>query len=585
MNTARRIVRRCDSGPVEFPGLHPVLARVFRARQVSSAGELDHSLEHLLPPGGLLGIDGAAALLEKHLRNGSRILIVADYDADGATACAVLMRALRAFGARNVQYLVPNRFEYGYGLTPEIVALGAQRESALIVTVDNGISSIAGVRAARESGMEVLITDHHLPGETLPFADAIVNPNQPGDSFGSKVIAGVGVAFYVMLQLRARLRVNGWFEEQDLAEPNLARLLDLVALGTVADVVPLDRNNRILVAQGLMRLNTGSGCAGIRALLEVGGRRAGQLTAADLGFVVGPRLNAAGRLEDMSLGIECLLTDDDTAAMEMARALDRLNRERRSIESSMQQQALEAVETAHVNEQDVPSGLCLFDETWHQGVIGLVASRLKERFQRPVIAFAPGSEPDELKGSARSVPELHIRDCLDTIAARHPGLLVKFGGHAMAAGLSLRRVDLDRFRAAFAEEVENQRREDSVPGALFTDGELGMADFTLDLAQALRRAGPWGQGFPEPLFDGVFTVIAQRTVGERHLKFSLRTEDDGRTLEAIAFNAGERGPALTGTRVRAAYRLDVNEYRGTRSLQLVIEHFTSEFAVDVRITG
>lgn len=584
MTTNRRIVRRTDPGGGKFSGLHPVLARVLRNRSVFSDEGFNHSLEYLLAPDGLLGIDEAAGLLEKHLRSNSRILIVADYDADGASACAVLMRALRAFGARDVQYLVPNRFEYGYGLTPEIVALGAKRAPALIVTVDNGISSIAGVHAARERGIEVLITDHHLPGETLPAAHAIVNPNQPGDQFASKALAGVGVAFYVMLQLRARLRLQGWFTQTQRPEPNLARLLDLVALGTVADVVPLDRNNRILVAAGLARLNADSGCAGIRALLAVGGRRAGRLTTADLGFVVGPRLNAAGRLEDMSLGIECLLADDDETAMTMARELDRLNRERRAIEATMHQQALDVVESRQLQENDMPRGLCLFDETWHQGVIGLVASRMKDRIQRPVIAFAPAPEQGELKGSARSVPGLHIRDCLDTIAARHPGLLVKFGGHAMAAGLSLRRDDLQRFQLAFSDEVARQLQDDSMQGVLLTDGALGAGDFTLDLAQLLRGAAPWGQGFPEPVFDGTFTVVSRRTVGERHVKLGLLANEGTSSLEAIAFNAAG-SEVREGARVHAAYRLDVNEYRGTRSLQLVLEYFAAEPSATNAATG
>jgi len=561
--------------------MHPVLARVLRAREVFDAGELNHSLERLLAPAGLLGMDAATALLERHLRSGGRILVVADYDADGASACALLMRALRALGARDLQYLVPNRFEYGYGLTPEIVALAAQRGPSLIVTVDNGISSLAGVRAARDQGIEVLITDHHLPGDKLPDANAIVNPNQPGDTFASKALAGVGVAFYVMLALRARLRAQGWFNSSDRPEPNLAQWLDLVALGTVADVVTLDRNNRILVAHGLARLNAGRGCAGVRALLAVGGRRVGALTTADLGFVVGPRVNAAGRLEDMSLGIECLLTDDDATATQMARELDRLNRERRSIELDMQQQALDAISARRFDEQEMPGGLCLFDDTWHQGVVGLVASRLKDRYQRPVIAFAPGSGSEELKGSARSVVGLHIRDCLDSIAARHPGLLTKFGGHAMAAGLSLRRNDFSRFQTAFEREVGRQLSGASCRGELLSDGELDEQDFTLDLAQSLRTAAPWGQGFPEPLFDGVFSVAAQRTVGERHLKLGLRGERGGKTHDAIAFNAADSGTFPVGTRLRVAYRLDINEYRGQRSLQLVVEHISEAMADEV----
>jgi single-stranded-DNA-specific exonuclease len=565
---SRQFLRREPARGSLPPGLHPVLARLYAARHVHRSDELDQSLERLLPPDGLKGIECASALLADAVRYSRRILIVADFDADGATSCALALRALRAMGAREVHYVVPNRFEYGYGLTPEIVAVAAQWRPDLLITVDNGISSVEGVRAAKHAGMRVLITDHHLPGAELPAADAIVNPNQPGDGFTSKMLAGVGVIFYVMLALRAQLRTQGWFAQPGLAEPNLARLLDLVALGTVADVVPLDHNNRVLVAQGLKRINQGQASAGIRALLNVAGRRPGRLGAADLGFAVAPRLNAAGRLTDMSLGIECLLTEDEGRAEEIARQLDSLNRERREIEAGMQTQALEAIDQLHLD-GILPHGLCLFDESWHQGVIGILAARIRERVHRPVIAFAPAGDA-ELKGSARSVPGLHIRDALDAVAARHPGLVTKFGGHAMAAGLTLPRAHFDRFRVAFAAEAAQHLSDDDLAGRVITDGELAADDLTLELAELLRDAGPWGQGFPEPLFDGVFEVAEQRVVGERHLKLRLST--GGRAVEAIAFGQVPAGNPPAWRRVRAAYRLDVNEFQGRRGLQLVIEY-------------
>ena len=582
---ARRIVRRVPaqadlSIASDVEGLHPVLARLYAARQVTSSAQLDHALERLLPPALLLGMDTAVPLLAAAVRNGRQILIVADFDADGATSCAVAVRALHAMGASAVKYVVPNRFEYGYGLTPEIVQVAAQYKPDLIITVDNGISSVEGVRAAKALGIQVLVTDHHLPGKELPMADAIVNPNQPGDSFPSKNLAGVGTIFYVMLALRAYLRATGYFTEKNIPEPNLAQLLDLVALGTVADVVPLDHNNRILVAQGLKRINStlaaGEGNAaqnrlsspGIRALLEVAGRKPGSLTASDLGFVVAPRLNAAGRLTDMSLGIECLLAKDEATAFEMARQLDTLNRERRHIEAGMQEQALAALDILHLD-GDLPHGLCLYDESWHQGVIGILASRIKERVHRPVIAFAKSNET-EIKGSARSVPGLHIRDALEAVATQHPGLLNNFGGHAMAAGLSLPRAHFERFRIAFADEVARHLSTDDLTGKVLTDGELAAADMTMELAQSLRAAGPWGQGFPEPMFDGHFEVLGSRVVGEKHLRLTLR-EPQGRSIEAIAFNRAALQPK-TGSRVEAAYRLDINSYQGKQTLQLVIEH-------------
>jgi single-stranded-DNA-specific exonuclease len=570
----KRIVQRTPAAALAAT-LPPVLQRIYAARQVTSSRELECSLEHLAAPAQLKDIDRAVALLYDALRARSRILIVADFDADGATSCAVAVRALRLLGAADVRYVVPNRFQYGYGLTPEIVAVAAQESPDLLITVDNGIASHEGVAAARALGMRVLITDHHLPGEHLPAANAIVNPNQPGCPFPSKHLAGVGVIFYVMLALRAHLREQGWFEQQwgrSEPEPQLAQLLDLVALGTVADVVPLDHHNRILVAQGLARINGGRACAGIHALLRVAGRTPGRLVASDLGFCVGPRLNAAGRLTDMSLGIACLLADDEALAAPIAAQLDGLNRERRALENDMQQQAWALLETLQTElAGGLPKGLCLFREDWHQGVIGILAGRLKDRLHRPVIAFAPGLE-GEIKGSARSVAGLHIRDALDAIATRHPGLLQKFGGHAMAAGMSLRREHFDDFRLAFDAEVGRHLSDDDLEGRILSDGPLAGDELALDTAEAIRHGGPWGQGFPEPVFDGRFDVLNRRVVGERHLKLVLRPAEGGRALDAIVFNFVIDGQVPSWKSVHAAYRLDVNEYQGQRALQLVVEH-------------
>lgn len=571
----KTIVRRAHDETIQDtlpPELHPVLRRALRARQVFSAQDLDRSTERLLSPSRLKDIDAATTLLQSALRARQRVLVVADFDTDGATSCALIVRALREMGAAHVDYIVPNRFEFGYGLTPEIVALAAQRDPDLIITVDNGISSVDGVAAAHARGIRVLITDHHLPGPVLPAADAIVNPNQPGDEFPSKNLAGVGVAFYLMAALRTCLRTASWFASKRIPEPNLAQWLDLVAVGTVADLVPLDPNNRILVAQGLARICGGRALEGIRALIAVAGRRVEQLSAADLGFCIAPRLNAAGRLSDMSHGIECLLCDDPSAALTMASELDSLNRERRAIETEMQNQALAAVESLRLDGVVLPSGLCLYDDGWHQGVIGLVASRIKEKFHRPVVAFAPGAA-GEIKGSARSIPGLHIRDVLDAVAARHPGLLSRFGGHAMAAGMTLPREHLERFREAFNEEVARVVSEDDLRGRIWTDGELSDAELDIEVARVLREAGPWGQSFPEPVFDGVFDVVQRQVVGEHHLKLWLRQEGSKR-VEAIGFRLAPEGAAPDWRRVHAAYRLDVNEYRGTRALQLVLEHVT-----------
>lgn len=570
------IRRRLPQGapiPASLSHLHPVLARVYAARRVADAAQLELSLSGMAPAEGLSNLEAAVDLLEQALETGQRILVVGDFDADGATSCALAVRALRAMGAEAVDYLVPDRFRFGYGLTPEIVQVAQARAPELIVTVDNGVSSIEGVRAARAAGIRVLVTDHHLPGRELPPADALVNPNLPGDAFPSKALAGVGVIFYVMLALRRRLRERGHFARRGLAEPNLAELLDLVALGTVADVVPLDRNNRILVEQGLRRIRAGRCRPGLRALLEVSGRDPRRLVASDLGFALGPRLNAAGRLEDMSIGIECLLTDDPQRARDLALRLDELNRERRGIEAEMQAGALAILESLweRLDRESVPVGLALYDPGWHQGVIGILASRIKDRLHRPVIAFAP-AEDGQLKGSARSIPGLHIRDALDTVAARHPGLVTKFGGHAMAAGLSLPAGHLEAFAAAFDAVVRECVDADDLRGVIHSDGELAPEEHSLELAELLRAAGPWGQAFPEPCFDGRFRILARRVVGERHLKLRLEPGAGGPALEAIAFNAPlERWPEA-GAEVHIVYRLDVNEYQGLRSPQLVVEH-------------
>jgi len=565
------IVRRAlpESG-VSLPAdLHPVLRRVYAARAVASTDELDYSLANLLPLQQLAGLPAAVELLYTALVERWRILVVGDFDADGATSCALCLRALRLLGAAAVDYLVPNRFEYGYGLTPEIVAVAAGHHPDLILTVDNGISSVEGVAAAKQRGMRVLVTDHHLPGECLPAADAIVNPNLPDNDFPSKHLAGVGVAFYVMLGLRVRLRESGWFAQRQVAEPNLAQFLDLVALGTVADVVSLDRNNRILVQQGIRRIRAGQCVPGLQALLEVAGRDLPRVVATDLGFAAGPRLNAAGRLDDMSLGIECLLADDAPSARVMAVELDALNRDRREIESGMQAQALAVLGDLELDDASLPLGLCLFDPDWHQGVIGILAARIKERYHRPVIAFA-SSGAGELKGSARSVAGLHIRDVLDAVAVRHPQLITRFGGHAMAAGLTLAEENYPAFAAAFDTEVSRHLAREDLGSVIHSDGELDEQELSLEFARLLRDASPWGQGFPAPLFDGVFVVTGQRVVGERHLKLTLQAAGGGCQIDAIAFNTPAL-PAACG-KVHLAYRLDVNAYRGIESAQLVVEH-------------
>ncbi len=559
----------CQESRRRLGGLHPVLQRVYAARQVAGPDALRTDLATLAAPALLGGTDRAAQLLADAVQAGRRILVVGDFDADGATSVAVFLRAMHLMGARQIDYLVPNRFDFGYGLTPPVVDLAAERGAELLVTVDNGISSLAGVDAAHDRGMQVIVTDHHLPGSALPAADAIVNPNLPDDPFPSKTLAGVGVIFYVMAATRALLRERGWFAGPP---PQLGELLDLVALGTVADVVALDGNNRVLVEQGLRRIRAGKCCPGIIALLQIAGRDPARAVASDLGFAAGPRLNAAGRLEDMSLGIECLLSDDAGRAERLAAELDGLNRQRREIEQSMEQEALAGLEH-HIAglAGELPAALCVFDQHWHQGVVGIVASRLKERFHRPAVVFAPDGD-GRLKGSGRSIAGLHLRDALERVDSQYPGLISRFGGHAAAAGLTLPADSLEPFTAALQAVVQDWLAPHELEGELLTDGPLQPGDIGLELAEAIRHAGPWGQGFPEPLFDNVFQVQGSRVVGERHLKLALSLPEADRSLDAIAFRAVDQGWEHVPPRLRLIYRLDVNHWRGSRRPQLVVEH-------------
>ena len=569
-----RLQRRATDTGLALPdSLHPLLRRVYQQRKLATAEELDLTLSKLIPPDSMLGMQAAVDLLLQALQQQSRVLIVSDFDADGATSCALAMAALKQFGYQHVDYIVPNRFEYGYGLTPEIVELAATKSPDLIITVDNGISSVDGVRAAQAIGSKVLITDHHIAPNELPSAEAIVNPNQAGCSFSSKAIAGVGVVFYVLLALRSRLREMAWFRDNNQAEPNMAELLDLVALGTIADVVPLDHNNRILVAEGLRRIRGGRARPGISALLQVAKKNAMNLSASDLAFGVGPRLNAAGRLDDMTTGIECLLTDSDSVAHRLALQLDGMNQDRRQIESEMRDQAFESLANLELDAADIPAGLCLFDERWHQGVVGILASRVKEKYHRPVIAFAAVEGGEELKGSARSIPGFHIRDALNAVATRNPGLVTKFGGHAMAAGLSLARGDFERFSEAFAAEAARQLSAAQLQAMVESDGEVSADFMTLEAAQVLRSAGPWGQEFPEPLFDGKFILRDSRVLADKHLKMVLSPESEpGKLIDAIAFNVDEDAwPAVDASRIELVFRLDVNEYRNSLNLQLLVE--------------
>lgn len=570
-----RTIRRREAGGLQAlpDDLHPLLRRLYANRGVNEAGDLDLGLARLIPISQLGGIGAAVELLCEHFRRGSGIIVVGDFDADGATSTALVVRQLTRLGFKQVGFLVPNRFQYGYGLTPEIVRLAAERQPALLVTVDNGISSHAGVAVATELGIQTLITDHHLAAASLPAANAIVNPNSPGDTFPSKALAGVGVAFYLMAALTRSMQERGLCANA----PPVAQLLDLVALGTIADLVPLDRNNRVLVHQGLRRIRAGRCIAGISALLEAANRTPAGIVAADLGFQIGPRLNAAGRLDDMTIGIQCLITDDPHTARLLAARLSQLNSDRKELELQMQQEALVAIADMRAEDPQLPLGLCLFDESWHQGVVGLVASRVKERVNRPVIALARCDE-HTLKGSARSICGVHIRDVLDAIATRHPGLIEKFGGHAMAAGLTLPAAGLEIFRGEFDVEVRRWMSVDDTLGVVHSDGSLLHDELTIDVARLLQEAGPWGQAFPEPLFDGCFEVRNVRILGERHLKLEVRSTDGPlarSSCEAIAFRHFDHDDAplvQPDSRVELAYRLDVNRFNGSERLQLVVEY-------------
>ena len=588
MTIKKKIQRRPISSDAGLVGLPVFLSRIYRARGVQSSEELELSLSQLQHSGTIKGLDEAVNLLLDALFNKQKILVVGDFDCDGATSTTLIILVLNALKV-DCQFLVPNRFEYGYGLTPEIVDLAAKENPYLIVTVDNGISSIDGVKRAKQLGIKVLITDHHLPGDELPDADAIVNPNQPGCAFKSKSAAGVGVIFYVMSGLRAKLRELGWFQEQGIPELNMASYLDLLALGTVADLVPLDMNNRILVEQGLRRIRAGKCRPGIKALLKQAGKNIEQINASDMGFIVGPRLNAAGRLDDMSLGINCLLTDSTSEAEFLAKKLDHLNQERKDIEHAMKLDAefhlaafFENIESNKLSSsQDGKRawGLCLYQAHWHQGVIGILASRIKEKLNRPTIIFAPASDnPEEenpiLKGSARSIPGLHMRDALDLLAKRHPQLLSKFGGHAMAAGMSIEFINLDAFTNAFNDIVKESLSEADLESILMTDGELKPEERTLEYIALLERSGPWGQAFPEPSFDGVFNVLQQRVLKDKHLKLVLSDDLGGQFIDAIQFNSDWCRESLPN-KVRIVYRPNINEFRGKKSVQFFIDYLES----------
>ncbi len=557
----RRLVRRQVS--YELPGYSPLLNRLFVGRGIVERQDLDHSLDELLEPESLKGIDQAVSLLVTAMSRQQRILVVGDFDADGATSSALMVSCLKAMGAKNVDYLVPDRFKFGYGLTPEIVDEALVLRPDVIVTVDNGISSIEGVRAAIDHKIKVIITDHHLSADSLPPADAIVNPNQGGCGFPSKALAGVGVAFYLLSSLRSALRKADWFKQSRV--PNLADYLDLVALGTIADVVPMDKNNRILVAEGIRRIRLGRARPGIYALLNIAGAVWQEVTTRDLAFGVGPRLNAAGRLENMSLGIECLLADRERA-MGLADRLNSINIERKQIEAEMKVQAEHHLQQVSGHQTSARVGVCLYHKDWHQGVVGIVASRIKDKLHRPVIAFAKAGK-NELKGSGRSIPGLHLRDALDNIAAKNPGILVKFGGHAMAAGMSIDPAHYEQFSILFNEEASKYLTDEYLEQVVVSDGEIEQ-DLTLSLAKEVIEAAPWGQGFPEPVFDGEFELLEQRIVGERHLKLKLRPVQSVHTIDAIAFNHNR---LLEGRQLRLAYRLDINRYRGRETVQLIIE--------------
>nr|WP_239421334.1 single-stranded-DNA-specific exonuclease RecJ [Saliniradius amylolyticus] len=544
------------------------LQQIYASRGVTDSSELDHSTRSLLHYDGLNGLSSAVERLCQALELNHKIIIVGDFDADGATSTALCLLAMKQMGFQSLDYLVPNRFDFGYGLSPEIVEVAHQNGAELIITVDNGIACLAGARRTRELGMDLIVTDHHLPAEELPEADAIVNPNQPGCEFMSKHLAGVGVAFYLMLALCRHLQQQGYFEQQKA--PNPADFLDLVALGTIADVVMLDQNNRVLVHQGLQRIRSGRCRPGIQAMVEVAGRNLADLQASDLGFVLGPRLNAAGRLDDMVMGIECLLADDIGRARQMAVQLDSLNQERKDIEASMKQEAVAILDSLALQEETLPDGIALYQSDWHQGVIGIVAGRIKEQYFRPTVAFAH-QDDDTLKGSARSIPGLHIRDLLEEISHRYPGVISKFGGHAMAAGLSLPVSQFEAFKTVFAQVAGEWLSGRSLAGEILSDGELNDEQLSLEFAEQLKQAGPWGQGFPEPLFDGLFEVVEQRLVGDKHLKLQLGTAS-GKVIDGIAFNVDTRiWPDRRIRQVQLAYKLDINRYRGRVSPQLLVD--------------
>ncbi|KAA0373590.1 single-stranded-DNA-specific exonuclease RecJ [Salmonella enterica] len=572
MKQQRQLRRREADETAELPAdLPPLLRRLYASRGVRSARELERSVKGMLPWQQLSGIDNAVEILYNAFREGTRIIVVGDFDADGATSTALSVLGMRALGCDNISYLVPNRFEDGYGLSPEVVDQAKARGAQLIVTVDNGISSHAGVAHAKPLGIPVIVTDHHLPGDTLPDAEAIINPNLRDCEFPSKSLAGVGVAFYLMLALRTFLRDKGWFDERNIAPPNLAELLDLVALGTVADVVPLDANNRILTWQGLSRIRAGKCRPGIKALLEISNRDPQQLAASDLGFALGPRLNAAGRLDDMSVGVALLLCDNLGEARVLASELDALNQTRKEIEQGMQAEALILCEKLERSSETLPGGLAMYHPEWHQGVVGILASRIKERFHRPVIAFAPAGD-GTLKGSGRSIQGLHMRDALERLDTLYPDLMIKFGGHAMAAGLSLEEHKFEQFQQRFGELVTEWLDPALLQGEVISDGPLSAAEMSMEVAQLLRDAGPWGQMFPEPLFDGRFRLLQQRLVGERHLKVMVEPVGGGPLLDGIAFNIDTTCWPDNGVReVELAYKLDINEFRGNRSLQIIID--------------
>ncbi|MDJ5188658.1 single-stranded-DNA-specific exonuclease RecJ [Salmonella enterica] len=572
MKQQRQLRRREADETAELPAdLPPLLRRLYASRGVRSARELERSVKGMLPWQQLSGIDNAVEILYNAFREGTRIIVVGDFDADGATSTALSVLGMRALGCDNISYLVPNRFEDGYGLSPEVVDQAKARGAQLIVTVDNGISSYAGVAHAKTLGISVIVTDHHLPGDTLPDAEAIINPNLRDCEFPSKSLAGVGVAFYLMLALRTFLRDKGWFDERGIAPPNLAELLDLVALGTVADVVPLDANNRILTWQGLSRIRAGKCRPGIKALLEISNRDPQQLAASDLGFALGPRLNAAGRLDDMSVGVALLLCDNLGEARVLASELDALNQTRKEIEQGMQAEAFILCEKLERSSETLPGGLAMYHPEWHQGVVGILASRIKERFHRPVIAFAPAGD-GTLKGSGRSIQGLHMRDALERLDTLYPDLMIKFGGHAMAAGLSLEEHKFEQFQQRFGELVTEWLDPALLQGEVISDGPLSAAEMSMEVAQLLRDAGPWGQMFPEPLFDGRFRLLQQRLVGERHLKVMVEPVGGGPLLDGIAFNIDTTCWPDNGVReVELAYKLDINEFRGNRSLQIIID--------------